>query len=196
MNLAVAIQRPILVHVVDASSNLDGFEHACTHAMTDTLRAAGVRVTASSPQLAMSLPELNHSFAVEDEWNLLLFVSHGEREPDGKADYLRVADQEGHWYLLHGLELHVQDKAICLCVCEGDTEDAWWTVIREQLAIWCIAPTGKITDTQAGAFFPAVIEEMHHMGVAITPGYAKRAVDEHNAKAGGMMVVRSGVGMQ
>jgi hypothetical protein len=189
MNVEFSITRPIVVHVVDASSNRDRFEHACTSAMTEALRAAGIAVTASSPHLAMTVAELNDAFAVEDEWNLLLFVSHGERDP-GNANYLRVADHDGHWYLLHGIDLHLENKAACLCVCEGDNVDAWWTLIKEQLAIWCIAPTGGTTDAQARAFFPAVIEEMHHMGVRIERDHAQEAVGNHNAKAGGMMVVR------
>lgn len=194
MNVEVALTSPIVVHVVDATSNVEGFEHACTRAMTKELRASKLNVTSSSPHLANEMGDLVDAFAVEEEWNVLLFVSHGEREKE-KADYLRLGDHDAHWFLANGIKMNLRDKGVFLCVCEGYSDDACSVLINEQLALWLVAPMAKITDSQARAFFPAVIHELHEKGVRITPECASQAVDNHNVDAGGTMAVRSGVGL-
>jgi hypothetical protein len=149
-----SVALPFVVHVVDATSNRDGFEHDCTRAMCTALRAANVPLTPSSPHLAMDMQALGEAFAIEETWSVLLFVSHGEREPDGTADYVRLGDHDATWFMLHGIDLRLTDKAAFLCVCDGDCDDARWTLVREQLGLFMVAPREKITDGEARAFFP------------------------------------------
>ncbi len=188
-----SVARPFVVHVVDATSNLDGFEHACTTAICAALRAANVPLTPSSPHLAMDMQALGEAFAIEETWSVLLFVSHGEREPGETADYVRLGDHDATWFMLHGIDLRLTDKAAFLCVCDGDCDDARWTLVREQLGLIMVAPSEKITDAEARAFFPAVLQELYEMQIDIAPEHAKYVVGRHAAVANGKMVVRSGV---
>jgi len=171
MDLQDAITRPVIVHVVDASSNRHGFEHDCTQAMSVVFRRAGVQVTRSSPHLTMNVADLKRAFAVEDAWNVLLYV-----------------ERDARWPLATHVGLNVARKLVFLCMYEGDPTGSASSIFRQQGAACVVAPTAAIHTAQALTFFPRVIQDLHETG--LDADHVALAVHQRNPRTGGVMALR------
>jgi len=190
--VASAVNGQMLVHVVDATNNVNNFEHDTTRWICDELRRRNVALSAESPRLPTTLKAFTEAFRSKDAWNTLLLFSHGRREKNG-ADYLRLADVRANWFLANGVDMGVTDKAVFLCVCEGACSDAEYVLLRDQLAMILVAPTTSLTRDEAKALFPAVLSDFVGKK-GITPEEVRDAIAKHRNAANNKMTVFSAVG--
>jgi hypothetical protein len=177
--------------VVDATANLKNFEHKLTSEIARQLSQLKIPMTRNSPVLAKSFTEFADAFAIDDDWNVLLLVSHG-RSVAGGPDLLQLADLRANWFLANGVDMKIADKAVFLAVCEGACEDAVYVLLRDQVALLLVAPGAPLKGTEARDFFPTVLGEL--LGkTEITPEQVGAAVRKHAALAAGKMKIHSAV---
>ncbi|WP_437656671.1 hypothetical protein [Sorangium sp. So ce1182] len=189
-----AVPGALKVLVVDATNNIRKAEHDMTRTIVEALKQRNVPVTANSPVLATDVRSFAAAFETEETWNTLLLLSHGRAVAGEGVDILRLGDWRTHWFLANAVDMKLEDKAVFLGVCEGACEDATYVLLRDQLALLLVAPTGKLTTLEAIAFFPPALAELlgHE---ELTPELVHEAIRKHGALAGGKMTIQSGVGL-
>jgi hypothetical protein len=189
-----AVPGALKVLVVDATGNIRNVEHNMTRTIVDALRQRNVPMTANSPVLATDVRTFAEAFETQEEWNTLLLLSHGRAVAGERADILRLGELRTHWFLANAVDMKLEDKAVFLGVCEGACADATYVLLRDQLALLLVAPTGKLTTGEAIAFFPPVLSELLGHD-ELTPELVQDAIRTHAALARDKMTIQSGVGL-
>jgi hypothetical protein len=188
----------VRVLVVDATGNKGKWEYQCSQKVVDLLRQKSVPVVGGVPRLAPDMATFVRVFEMvkDDPFNVLLLMTHGWAGCNGAVDGLDVGDLPTNWFLLQQVEMHLENKLVLLCVCEGYGKDSIETVVTgDHFALMLIGPQKKISRKQAEDFFPTFLSELKGLSYgSIDPEVVKQVLGEQNHLAGGQMQLFSGVG--
>lgn len=185
------------VLVVNATGPGTTWEQACAVKICEGARAAGVELTPTSPVQPQDFAEFVRLFEAPEsqDYNVLLLLAHGWSSSSGPRQRVDLAGEELDWYVLHGLEMQLQDKLVLLCVCEGQGDEAIDTIVRgDHFALMLVGSNRKITRMEAEAFFPRFLSELAQLSYSsIDPDVVALVLGEQNHLANDKMLIYSAV---
>jgi len=189
-----------IVRIIDASLDEKGFEYDTTDATYEKLTASGVQIE-GSPHYPKTTGEFFDALNGPGEFNTLLLVAHGEvtaGDNNGEAVRVKTADLICPWLLLAQADAELQDKLVLLAVCGGLCDDTIWTFIRgNQLALFLVGSTEKVTGAEVEAFVPPFLAELKAVatsGGSFNPEQVRQALEKCNPAANNKFDFYSGVG--
>jgi hypothetical protein len=178
---------------IDASRDREGFEHTLSREVFAELREAGVDLATDDVIFADDVETYKNAFG-RGEFNTLLLLTHGSKDPDdGNVSGIAGPGEISNYYELAGLAPLLRDKLICLAVCYGSCEDARQVFLSENhFALTLVAPKSPLSESEVRAFFPAFFSELKKSCAnEIDPNVVRRCVDRNNHFANERMVVYS-----
>ena len=179
------------LQLVDATCNKNGFEYGVSDRVLCGLRASKVPLASDDVKHVKTLRELEN--ACQGSFNALLYFAHGGRVDGTEASKIQAGDMVTTWYLLQHLNLNLEDKLVCLCVCHGYNGDAINTLPQGNLfALTVVAPKDAISGQEAVLFFPKFFATLAPLCPnEIDPNIVREKVNELNNLVGNKMKIFS-----
>jgi|GEM_PF-2054268 len=155
------VDGPSTIRIVDATANVNGWEHDMSQDIQTALAAGGL---VSERVCADSLKDFSNACTRDSgKYNSLVIICHGGIKDDPDAALIRIGKDPVTSYelLKEYFDGAIADKIVILAVCEGSNVDSAWSFfnIGEGSPLFLIASRCKLSKGEATSFIPAFLTE-------------------------------------